>query len=114
MAFGVASGLSQGLTGAAGPTTAMYLYSATKTTTSFVFISSVVYIALDILQLSAFVGFGLFSMERLVASVLLIPPVFAGTWLGIKYRRRLSVERFRQMLLIMLAATAVALIAKGL
>ncbi|MGD9869372.1 MAG: TSUP family transporter [Hyphomicrobiales bacterium] len=112
--FGLLSGVSQGLTGAAGPTTAIYLYSVTTTTTSFVFLSSIVYVALGVMQLSAFVGFGLFSIERLMASVLLVPPVFVGTWLGIKCRRRLSVRRFRQALLVMLAATAAALIAKGI
>ncbi|MEC9369272.1 MAG: sulfite exporter TauE/SafE family protein [Pseudomonadota bacterium] len=112
--FGLLSGASQALTGVAGPTTSIYLYSLSLDTTAFVFVSSLIYLALDILQLSAFAWFGLYSFDRMLVSVTLVLPVMLGTWLGIKCRRRLSARRFRQALLGMLFLTAIALIIKGL
>ena len=111
--FGALTGLSQGLTGVGGLTTAMYLYSLELAPTAFVFLSSVIYLALDACQVSAFLYFGLYNRERLLISVALAIPVMIGTWSGVKMRRRLSVKWFRYALLIMLFATASTLIAKA-
>lgn len=111
--FGSLTGLSQGLTGVGGPTTAMFLYSMALPTGGFVLLSSVIYLALDVCQLAAFVYFGLYDHERLLVSAAFAIPVMLGTWSGVRMRRHLSVRWFRFALLSLLGVTAVTLILRA-
>ena len=108
--FGFAAGASQGLTGAAGPYVAMYLYGLGLTTNEFVFLSSVIYILFDVSQLAAILYTGLYDRTRLLYALLTIAPVMVGTYVGIHVRGRLNDRQFRNALLGILAASAVGLI----
>lgn len=112
-AFGCAAGASQGLTGAAGPYAAMYLYRLGLTTHEFVFLSSVIYLLFDVSQLAAIVYTGLYDSTRLLYALLTIAPVMGGTYLGIRFRRRLDDAQFRKALLVILVGTAAGLIVRA-
>jgi uncharacterized membrane protein YfcA len=108
--FGFAAGASQGLTGAAGPYAAMYLYGLGLTTSEFVFLSSVIYLLFDCSQLAAILYTGLYDRTRFLYALLTIVPVMAGTYVGIHFRGKLNDEQFRKVLLGILALSAGGLI----
>lgn len=108
--FGFAAGASQGLTGAAGPYAAMYLYGLGLTTNEFVFLSSVIYLLFDVSQLVAIVYAGMYDATRLLYAILTIVPVMGGTYLGIRFRRRLNDAQFKNALLLLLLVTAGGLV----
>jgi len=112
--LGLAAGASQGLTGAAGPYAAMYLYGLGLTTNEFVFLSSVIYLIFDVSQLAAILYTGLYDTTRLLFALLTIVPVMAGTWLGIRFRQQLDAQQFRRLLLLLLLASAGGLIWRAL
>ncbi len=110
---GFAAGASQGLTGAAGPYAAMYLYGQGLKTNEFVFLSSVIYLVFDFSQLAAILYTGLYDTTRFFFAVVTIAPVMAGTYLGIRLRRTLNEEQFRKALLLLLLLSVGALIVRA-
>lgn len=108
-AFGAAAGVSQGLTGAAGPYAAMYLYRLGLTTHEFVFLSSVIYLLFDLSQLGAILYTGLYDRTRFMYALTTVIPVMAGTYVGIHVRDKLDDQQFRKVLLGMLALSAAGL-----
>lgn len=111
--FGLVAGTTQGLTGVGGPYSAMYLYSLRLEPREFVFLSTVVYLILDLGQLAAIVYVGLYDATRLLYALVAIPPVMLGTWLGIRVRSRLPPHAFRFALLALLGISGAALILRG-
>lgn len=112
--FGMAAGATQGLTGAGGPYTAMYLYSLKLTTGEFVFLSSVIYLLFDFSQIGAILYFDLYDRTRLLYALSTVIPVMAGTWLGIHVRGKLDPVTFRRSILLLLALSGGGLMARGL
>jgi uncharacterized membrane protein YfcA len=112
--FGLVAGASQALTGVGGPYTAMYLYTLRLTASEFVFLSSIVYLLFDCSQLAAILYLDLYDRSRLAYATMTIAPVMAGTWLGIRVRRRLNPRVFRSALLTLLAASAIGLLLRAL
>lgn len=96
---GGASGLSQGLTGAAGPTTAIYMMSLDLTPREFIFLTSVIFLAIDAGQVIGIVALDLYDGQRLLYAGTAFMPVMLGTWLGMRLRRRLSSRGFRNAIL---------------
>lgn len=111
--FGFAAGASQGLTGAAGPYAAMYLYRLGLKTNEFVFLSSVIYLVFDLSQLAAILCTGLYDETRLKYALLTVAPVLAGTYLGIRFRKKLDEQQFRRLLLLLLFLSACGLIVRA-
>lgn len=69
------------------------------------------FIAFRILLLSAA---SLITLELMTEALVLMPAVFLGTWLGTRFFRTSSPERFYGALQALLLAAALALLAKGL
>jgi len=112
--FGAAAGASQALTGVGGPYTAMYLYTLRVPQSEFVFLSCVVYLLFDFSQLAAILYLDLYDRTRLTYSALTIVPVMAGTWLGVRLRRRLDPRAFRLALFTLLVASAMGLLLRAI
>jgi hypothetical protein len=108
--FGFAAGASQGLTGAAGPYAAMYLYGLGLTTEEFVFLSSVIYLLFDFSQFGSILYTRLYDPARIFYALMTIVPVMGGTYLGIWFRGRLDDRQFRKLVLGLLLVSAGALI----
>ncbi len=112
--FGIAAGMTQGLTGVGGPYTAMYLYSLKIGTLEFVFLSSVIYLIVDLSQLFAILYLELYDRTRLFYAILNFVPVVAGTWVGIRLRGRLGAVSFRRALLVLLFLSGSAALVRGM
>lgn len=112
-AAGLISGISQGLTGAAGPTIAIYMLSLRLTPREFVFLTSVIFVAINIGQLGGILYLGLYDTTRMLYAAAALVPIMLGTWVGIKMRYRLSVRGFRRAVLVLLAIMALNLLRLG-
>ena len=108
------SGVSQGLTGAAGPTTAIYMLSLNLTPREFVFLTSVIFIAINAGQIAGILYLDLYTKQRLVYALIAFVPVMAGTWIGIRLRGKLSSRGFRNAILILLLLMALNMLRLGL
>jgi uncharacterized membrane protein YfcA len=111
--FGMAAGATQALTGVGGPYTAMYLYALRLKPSQFVFLSSVVYLLFDVMQLTSILYLGLYDRTRLFYAIATLAPVLVGTWLGIRARARMNPRAFKLGLLMLLAASAVSVLVRG-
>ena len=112
--FGMAAGATQALTGVGGPYTAMYLYALGSRPAQFVFLSSVVYLLFDVTQLVSILYLGLYDRTRFFYAIATIAPVLAGTWVGIRLRARMHARAFKAGLLVLLTASALSVLARGL
>jgi uncharacterized membrane protein YfcA len=108
------SGVSQGLTGAAGPTTAIYMLSLDLTPREFVFLTSVIFIAINTGQIAGILYLDLYTEQRLIYAVVAFAPVMLGTWIGIRLRGRLSSRGFRNAILILLLLMALNMLRLGM
>lgn len=108
------SGISQGLTGAAGPTTAIYLLSLTLSPRQFVFLTSVIFLAIDAGQVGGILYLDLYTEQRLLYALIAFPPILLGTWLGIRLRGKLSTRGFRNAILLVLLLMALNMLRLGL
>jgi uncharacterized membrane protein YfcA len=107
------SGLCQGLTGAAGPTTAVYMLSLRRTPREFVFLTSVIFLAIDAGQLAGILYMDLYDTTRLYYAAVAFVPVMAGAWIGIRLRNRLSSGGFRKAILTVLFVMGLNLLRMG-
>ncbi len=57
---------------------------------------------------------GLISANLILETILLVPVIYLGGWIGIRYFRSLTDERFFRLFQIILMVLAVGLVAKGL
>lgn len=99
---GGASGMSQGLTGAAGPTTAIYMLSLDVTPREFVFLTSIIFLVIDMGQITGILYLDLYDTQRLLYTATAFVPVMLGTWIGIRLRGRLSSRGFRNAILVVM------------
>ena len=107
------SGLCQGVTGAAGPTTAVYMLSLRLTPREFVFLTSVIFLTIDAGQFAGILYMDLYDATRLFYAAVAFVPVMAGTWVGIRLRNRLSSKGFRRAILAILFVMGLNLLRMG-
>lgn len=107
------SGVSQGLTGAAGPTIAIYMLSLKLTPREFVFLTSVIFIAINAGQFVAILYLDLYTETRVFYAVAALLPILFGTWIGIRLRARLTSLGFRRVILLILTLMALNLLRLG-
>lgn len=111
---GLVSGVSQGLTGAAGPTIAIYMLSLKLTPREFVFLTSVIFIAINAGQFAGILYLELYTETRLFYAVVALAPILLGTWVGIRLRARLTSLGFRRIILLILTLMALNLLRLGI
>lgn len=111
---GLVSGVSQGLTGAAGPTIAIYMLSLKLTPREFVFLTSVIFIAINGGQFAGILYLDLYTDTRFFYAVVALVPILLGTWIGIRLRARISSLAFRRLILLILTLMAFNLLRLGL
>ncbi|HWP34053.1 MAG TPA: TSUP family transporter, partial [Thermodesulfobacteriota bacterium] len=111
---GFGAGLLQGSSGLSGPLVAMYLLGLGLPRERFLFALNAVFAALDATQIGALVRASVYTpaLVRLAAAACL--PAACGMALGLRVGRRLDERRFRRAVLLLLAATAASLTARGL
>jgi uncharacterized membrane protein YfcA len=112
--FGFLSGFLNGLTNAAGPTLAIYLYSLKLDKRTFVKSLATIFVVTKVSQLVAISTWNLFNRETMTLSVQVLLFTLAGFYLGIKAQDRVNQRNFNRGLLILLTAIGIILLARSL
>ena len=113
LVVGVAAGIVGALTTANGPLFVMYLVGLKVDRKLFVSTLSLLFIVSGVLISGTFFAAGLIDMTRLAVSALCIPASLAGMAAGNAIGERISADRFRLGVLLVLAVLAFNLILTG-
>ncbi|HEX2227753.1 MAG TPA: sulfite exporter TauE/SafE family protein [Candidatus Binatia bacterium] len=112
--FGFVSGFLNGMTNAAGPTLAIYLYSLNLEKRAFVKSIATVFIVTKISQLVAISTWNLFNWATMSLSVQVLLFTLAGFYAGIKAQDRVNQQTFNRGLLGLLFLIGLTLIGRAL
>jgi uncharacterized protein len=112
--FGFLSGFLNGMTNAAGPTLAIYLYSLKLEKRAFVKSIATVFVLTKISQLVAISTWNLFNWETISLSIQVLLFTLAGFYAGIKAQDRVNQQTFNRGLLVLLFLIGLILIGRAL
>ncbi|HEY2986817.1 MAG TPA: sulfite exporter TauE/SafE family protein [Candidatus Binatia bacterium] len=111
---GLAGGFLNGMTNAAGPVLAIYLYSLKLAKTEFVRSIATIFMITKISQLAAVSTWNLFTFATLRLSAGVTVFVLLGFYFGLKTQERVNQKTFNRALLVILFATGVLLVVRSL
>jgi uncharacterized membrane protein YfcA len=111
---GFLSGFLNGVTNAAGPALAIYLYSLKLEKRTFVKTLATVFVTTKLSQLAAVSTWNLFNWHTLRLSALVILFTLAGFFAGIKAQDRVNQKTFNRGLLVLMSIVGAVLIARAL
>ena len=111
---GFISGFLNGLTNAAGPVLAIYLYSLRLEKREFIKSIATIFVFTKMSQLAAVSSWNLFNGSTLMLSLQVTLFVLAGFYAGIKTQDRINQQTFNRALLILLFVIGVTLLARAL
>jgi len=112
--FGFISGFLNGMTNAAGPTLAIYLYNLKLEKRTFVKSIATIFVITKLSQLVAISTWNLFNWETITLSVQVLLFTLAGFYAGIKAQDRVNQRNFNRGLLILLSVIGVVLVVRAL
>lgn len=112
--FGFLSGFLNGLTNAAGPTLAIYLYSLRLDKRTFVKSLATIFVITKISQLIAISTWNLFNWETITLSVQVLLFTLAGFYAGMRAQDRVNQRNFNRGLLVLLSVIGVILLLRAL
>jgi uncharacterized protein len=112
--FGLISGFLNGLTNAAGPTLAIYLYSLKLEKRVFVKSIATIFVITKVSQLVAISTWNLFNRETITLSLQVLLFTLAGFYAGMKAQDRVNQRTFNRGLLALLTVIGVMLLARAL
>ena len=112
--FGFISGFLNGMTNAAGPTLAIYLYSLKLEKRAFVKSIATIFMITKFTQLVAISTWNLFNWETVTLSVQVLLFTLAGFYAGIYAQDRVNQRNFNRGLLILLSVIGVTLLLRAL
>lgn len=110
---GFISGFLNGLTNAAGPTLAIYLYSLKLEKRAFVKSLATIFVTTKLSQLVAISTWNLFNWETITLSVQVLVFTLAGFYAGIKAQDRVNQKTFNRGLLLLLSLIGLILIVRA-
>lgn len=110
---GLVGGFLNGMTNAAGPALAIYLYSLNLAKTEFVKSIATIFIVTKVSQLIAVSTWNLFTPSILRLSLLVTLFCLAGFYAGLKTQDRVNQKTFNRGLLTLLFAIGVALVVRS-
>jgi hypothetical protein len=111
---GFISGFLNGMTNAAGPTLAIYLYSLKLEKRNFVKSIATIFVTTKLSQLVAVSTWDLFNWYTIKLSLLVVLFTLAGFYAGMKTQDRVNQRNFNRGLLVLLCAIGVTLLVSGL
>jgi uncharacterized protein len=106
---GVAAGGLQGATGISGPLLSTYLHGFGLRPRAYVFAVGTLFFGFALVQTIALLFVGLYTRSRLAESLLALIPIAVALPLGSWAARRVSVTTFNRVVLVLLLASAAAL-----
>lgn len=114
LAAGVASGFTSFVSHAGGPPAAVYMLGRGLSKELYQGTSVVVFFAINVMKLPAYVGLGLIGRESLALGTVLAPLALLGTWLGVRAHRAISETAFFRIVYALLVVTGAKLMWDGL
>ena len=112
--LGFISGFLNGLTNAAGPALAIYLYSLKLQKRQFVKSMATIFIVTKLSQVMAVSSWNLFNASTIRMSLQVTLFTLAGFFVGLKIQDRVNQETFRRALLVLLFGIGVTLLVRAL
>jgi uncharacterized membrane protein YfcA len=107
---GLAAGGLQGATGISGPLLSTYLHGFGMRPRAYVFALATLFFGFALVQTIALFGVGLYTGNRLAESLLALVPIAIALPLGSWAAGKVSVRTFNRAVLVLLLASAVALV----
>jgi len=111
---GALSGVLQGATGISGPLLATWVHGLRLPRQVFVLSITLLFTVLGMAQLVGLTVAGLWTWERLAASLAALVPVLVVVPVGVRLARGLPAEVFDRVVLVVLSGSAVALVLRSL
>lgn len=111
---GIVSGFLNGMTNAAGPALAIYLYGLRLPKAEFVRSIATIFMVTKLSQLIAVSTWNLFNLSTLRLSLEVTLFILLGFYAGIKTQDRVNQQTFNRGLLVLLFAIGVALIVRSI
>ena len=112
--FGLVSGFLNGMTNAAGPALAIYLYNLKLEKRAFVKTLATTFVITKLSQLVAISTWNFFNWYTIRLSILVLVFTLAGFYAGIKAQDRVNQKTFYRGLLILLFVVGVVLVLRAL
>ena len=94
---GLASGLLTGLFGTGGPPLVLYYQLAGADKAAFRGNLMAIFLLMTLVRVPSYAGTGLITAERLWSSLMVLPAVIAGAWLGNSLHLRIEDTTFRRL-----------------
>ena len=111
---GFGAGVLAGATGISGPVVATYVHSMNLGRSAFVFAISVPFFFLGSMQIVSLAALGGYDRSRVIAGIIACIPVLVVTPIAMRLGKRLSVQTFQYVVLVVLGVAAVQLLWSGL
>lgn len=111
---GVIGGFLNGMTNAAGPALAIYLYSLKLPKKEFIKSIATIFIVTKVTQLVAVSTWNLFTPSRILLSLEVTLFILAGFYAGLKTQDRVNQKTFNRGLLVLLFVIGVTLVVRSL
>jgi len=107
---GIISGVLSGLFGTGGPPLILYYQLSGITKSSFRGNLMTIFLITAIARIPSYTAAGFFTCIRLNSALLLLPAAFLGIWLGNRIHIRLTEDKFRRMVSILLVIIGISLL----
>ncbi len=114
LGVGAAAGLLGGSTTIYAPLVAAYVDSLRLAKKEFVFWVTALFLLGTTIQVLTYLQAGIYRGGLLGIALLLCLPMLVGTWIGIRLRDRLSPDRFRTLVLVLVLLSGLNLIVRTL
>lgn len=111
MVAGSSAGLLQGAVGLSAPITITFLHSCRLPRQTFIFIASLFFASMSLIQLPLQLALGLMTQDLIILSILALIPIWIGLPVGERIGRKLSPAVFDRTILILLGLLAVKMLA---
>ncbi|HXG52607.1 MAG TPA: sulfite exporter TauE/SafE family protein [candidate division Zixibacteria bacterium] len=111
---GLAGGFLNGLTNAAGPAVAIYLYSLRLSKHEFIKSIATIFMVTKLSQLAAVSTWNLFNVRTMSLSLAVTGFILLGFYAGLKTQDRINQRTFNRVLLVLLFAIGSTLVVRAL
>lgn len=111
---GFGAGLLAGATGISAPVVGTYVHSLRLARAGFVFAVSVPFFFLGLIQVASLAALGGYDQGRVVAGIVACIPVVVVIPLAVRVGKRLAVQTFQYVVLVVLGIAAVQMLWSGL
>lgn len=108
---GSCAGVLQGAVGLSSPITITFLHAARLPRPTFIYIVSLFFAGMSVIQLPLQSVLGLMTLELAILSVLALVPIFIGLPIGDRIGKSLSTHVFDRLILILLTVLAIKMLA---